>query len=146
MAAMKDASLAYGVSALVVCLNLTVLWVMSGAVRGKTKTTPNAEDARTVVKGSTVAEETPEAVARVLRAHTNTLVNGVPFLLVAQVYVAAGASAEMAWALCGGFAGVRVLYSFFYLAGAQPWRTLSFGIGLLITLAMMVHTAILMLG
>lgn len=146
MAAMKDASLAYGVSTLVLCLNMTVLWVMSGAVRGKTKTTPNTEDARTVAKGSTVAEETPEAVSRVLRAHTNTVVNGVPFLLAAQVYVAAGASAEMAWAFCGGFAAIRVLYSFFYLGGVQPWRTLSFGIGLLITLAMMVHTVILMLG
>ncbi|MCA9635718.1 MAG: MAPEG family protein [Myxococcales bacterium] len=143
---LSDPSKAYAICTLILCLNMTVLWLASGAVRGKTKTTPNPEDAKTVVKGSAVADETPPEVARVLRAHTNTVVNTVPFLFVAQVYVAAGASGEMAWALIGTFTAARVLYSFFYLNGVQPWRTLIFGVGVLATLATMVHATILLLG
>ena len=143
---MDDAKLAYGVSTLVLCLNLTALWFASGVARGRTKTTPNPEDARTVVKGSAVVEADPPAVARALRAHTNTIANTVPFVLVAQVYVGAGASGAMTWALCGGFAGLRVLYSVFYLSGAQPWRTISFVLATALMLGMMGHTAVLLVG
>jgi uncharacterized MAPEG superfamily protein len=141
---MKEAYLAYGATTLLLCLNLTVLWIASGATRVKTKTTQNPEDAQTVSKGAAVVEDNPEAVARVLRAHTNTLVNTVPFLFVGQVYVSAGADATMAWIFMGTFAAARVLYSVCYLGGIQPWRTITFGIGMLATLGMLIHAAVLL--
>ncbi len=143
---MSDAFFAYGVTTLILCLNLTVLWLASGGARVKSKTTHNPEDAKTVSKGSAVAAEDPETVARVLRAHTNTLVNTVPFLFLGQIYVAAGASSTMAWAFFGTFTAARVLYSFCYLKGIQPFRSLTFGIGMLATLGLMVHLAILLMG
>ncbi|MEZ4381015.1 MAG: MAPEG family protein [Nannocystaceae bacterium] len=141
---MKEAYLAYGVTTLVLCLNLTVLWLASGAARVKTKTTLNPEDAQTVSKGAAVVDDNPDAVARVLRAHTNTLVNTVPFLFIGQVYVAAGADATMAWVFMGAFTAARLLYSVCYLGGIQPWRSISFALGVLATLCMLVHAAILL--
>lgn len=143
---MSDAFFAYGVTTLILCLNLTVLWLASGGARVKSKTTHNPEDAKTVSKGSAVAAEDPEAVARVLRAHTNTLVNTVPFLFLGQIYVAAGATSTMAWVFFGTFAAARVLYSVCYLKGIQPFRTMTFGIGVLATLGLMVHLTILLMG
>ncbi|MCA9658646.1 MAG: MAPEG family protein [Myxococcales bacterium] len=142
---MKEAYLAYGVTTLVLCLNLTLLWIASGAARTKTKQTLNPEDAQTVMKGADVVDSDPDAVARVLRAHTNTLANTVPFLFIGQVYVAAGVDAMMAWIFMGTFAAARVLYSVCYLRGIQPWRTVTFGIGMLATLGMLVHAGILLL-
>jgi len=143
---MSDAFFVYGVTTLVHCLNLAVLWGASGVVRVKSKTTHNPEDARTVSKGSAVEPEDPEAVARVIRAHTNTFANTVPFLFLGQVYVDAGASSTMAWIFFGTFAVARVLYSFCYLKGIQPFRTISFAVGLLTTFALMIHLAILLMG
>ena len=94
-AAMTPAFAAYAASLIVVSLNLLGLWVYSGTVRGKTKTTPNTEDAGTVAKGATVVETNPAAVARVLRAHSNAMANIVPFALVGLVYVLTGASSTI---------------------------------------------------
>ena len=58
---------------------------------------------------------------------------------------AAGVDAMMAWIFMGTFAAARVLYSVCYLRGIQPWRTVTFGIGMLATLGMLVHAGILLL-
>src|SRR4051812_6642598 len=97
----------YCLTTAILCLNLLVLWAYSGVTRGRSKTTPNVEDASTVVKGAAISKADPDAVARVLRAHTNTFVNGVPFLLLGLLYVILGASPTMAWILFGGFAFLR---------------------------------------
>ncbi|MCA9659666.1 MAG: MAPEG family protein [Myxococcales bacterium] len=143
---MADASDAYAITTVINCLNMTALWFGSGAVRTLSKTTPNAEDARTMVKDAAVVGEDPPAVARVLRVHANTFANTVPFLLLAQAYVAAGAEATAAWVIFGTFTAARVLYSIVYLRGLQPWRSIAYGAGLLTTLALMVHLAALALG
>ena len=142
---MSDAFFVYGITTLILCLNVTMLWLLSGSVRYKSRTTHNPEDA-SVSRGADVRAEDPEAVARVLRAHTNTFANTVPFLFLGQVYVAAGASATMAWVFLGAFTAARVIYSVCYLGGLQPWRSLSFGVGVLATFGMIVHLAILLLG
>jgi microsomal prostaglandin-E synthase 1 len=116
----------YGLTAAVLCLNLLGLWGYSGVVRTGTKTTPNTEDAVTVAKGAEVVKADPDAVARVLRAHTNAFVNIVPFLALGLLYVLLGASATMAWILFGGFALTRLGHTFAYLGQKQPWRTVMF--------------------
>lgn len=123
----------FAITTVVHWLNITVLWNMSGAVRGKTKTTLNPEDAA-AFKSDLVATE-PEAVARVLRAHRNTTDNTLPFLFVALVLVMAGPSALEAQILLYGFMAARVLYSVCYLGGVQPWRSLMYGLSVLFALA-----------
>jgi prostaglandin-E synthase 1 len=129
---------AFAISVVVNWLNITVLWNMSGAARGKTKTTLNPEDA-VAFKGQLV-EADPPAVARVLRAHRNTIDNTVPFLLVAFVFVSLGPTPLEAQIFLYGFTAARVLYSICYLAGLQPWRTIMYGLSVLLALGVAVDT------
>lgn len=140
---MSGAPFVYAIATVILSLNLMLLWIGSGAVRGRTKTVTNPEDTR-VVRGATVAEGEPPEVARVLRAHHNSLVNTVPFLFVGQLYVAAGVSETMAWIVLGGFAAARVLYSLCYVGGIQPWRSISFAVGVTLTFVMIIHLLVLL--
>ncbi len=133
--ATNPAFLAYAGMIIVLSLNLLVLWGYSGAVRGKSKTTPNPEDAKG--SGAAVVEVEPPEVARVLRAHKNAMANIVPFAFLGIVYVLAGGSSTMAHVLFGVFTFARVAHSFAYLKGKQPWRSIFFGLGALTTLILM---------
>ena len=133
----------YSLCTIVLCLNMLGLWGYSGAVRSKTKTTHNPEDLEAFDKaaaGKVVTADPPE-VARVLRAHTNAVVNILPFLLLGLLYVLNGASARAAWVIFGGFTLARLCHTFVYLRGKQPWRTIFFIIGGLFTLGLMVQVA-----
>jgi prostaglandin-E synthase 1 len=131
--AANPAFVAYAACLLVLSLNMLVLWAYSGSVRGKTKTTPNKEDAG----GSKLVESEPPEVARVLRAHTNAMANIVPFAILGLVYVLAGGSATVAEIVFGVFTVARLGHSFAYVNGKQPWRSLFFGLGGLTTLVLM---------
>jgi|HubBroStandDraft_6_1064221.scaffolds.fasta_scaffold2232754_1 prostaglandin-E synthase 1 len=137
--ATEPAFIIYALSAVVLCLNMLGLWGWSGGVRSKTKTAQNAEDALTIAKGVKIQEEEPPEVARVLRAQRNADVNIMPFLVLGLLYVINGASTRAAWILFGGFTVARVAHTFAYLNGKQPWRTIFFIVGGLITLALMVQ-------
>lgn len=139
MAAMSQAAanpvfFAYAVSTVVLSLNILVLWNMSGGVRNTAKKTMNPEDAKAF--GSTLVEEEPADIARILRVHRNTTDNSVPFLLLGLLLVQLGPSPLEAQIFFYGFAAVRVLYSFCYLKGIQPFRTIFYGLGVLLTLGL----------
>lgn len=127
----------YAITCLVLCANLLFLWAYSGAARNKTKLVINPEDAQTVAKGAGVSESDPAAVARVLRAHRNAEANIYPFLFLGLIYVLIGGEPFPAKILCGVFTAARLIHSVVYLAEAQPYRTISFGIGGLTTLALL---------
>ena|SRR5579863_3385538 len=127
---------AYAITALVLILNLIVLWAMSGGVRAGTKTALNAEDAA-LFKGTHV-ESDPPAVARVLRAHANAAANIYPFLILGLIYVLAGGAYLPAVIIFTVFVLARIAHSVFYLQAAQPWRTISFTVGGVATLALMI--------
>jgi len=125
---------AYAVAILVLSFNLLFLWGYSGGVRGRSKTTPNPEDAgsaRAIVDGD------PPEVARVLRAHKNAMANIVPFAILGLVYVLANGNATAAAVIFGIFTASRVGHSFAYLGAKQPWRSIAFGVGALTTLVLM---------
>ena len=131
------ALLAYSITCLVLSGNLIFLWAYSGAVRGKTKTAINQEDSD--LFGGTLAENDPPAVARVLRAHANAQASICPFLLLGLVFVLNGGSAKMAEVTFGIFTLARIAHSYSYLAGKQPLRTISFILGGLTLIALMVE-------
>lgn len=130
---------AYALTVVVNTLNMTVLWTLSGVARGGTKTTLNPEDAQTILRGAAVVEAEPAAVARVLRVHRNTFDNTIPFLLLAFVFATMRPSALEAQILFGTFTAARLAFSVAYLKGLQPWRSLSYVIGMLVTLALVVE-------
>jgi uncharacterized MAPEG superfamily protein len=126
---------AYAFTAVVLSLNLLFLWAYSGAVRGKTKTSINEEDAS--LRKTALEPVDPPAVARVLRAHANAQAAIYPFLFLGLVFVLAGGSAGFARIVFAVFVAARVIHSIVYLAGKQPWRTLFFIVGGLATLALL---------
>lgn len=130
----NQAFLAFAITAVLLSLNVYVLWAYSSVVRRRTKTTPNPEDTTTVSTGFELAAADPPEVARVLRAHTNSVVNTLPFLVLALTYVLLGAPPAAAWILFGGFTLARLGYSWCYLQAVQPWRSLCYGLGGLFTL------------
>ena len=132
--------IAYAITALVLSLNLIVLWAVSGGVRAGTKTALNAEDA-TMFKATHV-EVDPPAVARVLRAHRNAEANIYVFLILGLIYALAGGAYMPALIIFVVFTLARILHSIFYVRGGQPWRTVSFTVGGVATLALMIALAI----
>jgi prostaglandin-E synthase 1 len=138
----EPAFVAYAITAIVLSLNLIGVWAYSGAVRGKTRTAINPEDAERF-KAPLLEHDHPD-VARVLRAHANAQANIYPFLFLGLVFVLAGGSATSAEIIFGGFTVSRLGHSFAYLAGKQPWRTIFFVLGGVATLALMVSIVMLL--
>lgn len=133
----------YTIACLVLCSNLLFLWAYSGAIRGKTKITLNEEDA--ALFGGTIAELDPPPVARVLRAHGNAQASIYPFLFLGLIFVLAGGGVTAATILFGAFTVARLLHSFCYLKGMQPWRTVFFVVGALATISLMLNIVWLMI-
>ena len=128
----------YALTAALLCLNLMGLWVYSGLTRSGTRTLMNAEDGA-LLKGRSLVERDPPEVARVLRAHANAMANILPFLILGFLYVLLGAGRSGALAYFGIFTVARYVYSVAYVAGLQPWRTVSFIVGLLASIGLIVQ-------
>jgi microsomal prostaglandin-E synthase 1 len=121
---------AYALTVLASCLNLLFLWGYSGFVRSRTKVVINPEDAATVAKGAAVQPVDPPEVARVLRAHANAMAVSVPFLLLAWLFVVAGGAARLGQIMFAVFVVARWAHTIVYLRAKQPWRTISFVVGM----------------
>lgn len=128
--------LIYSATMLLLCLNILGLWAYSGSVRAKKKVTPNHEDVDTVSKNATLVSSDPPEVARVLRAHRNAADNILPFAILGLLFVIWGGSPLLTAIFCGVFVVARLGHSFSYLAEKQPWRTITFVIAGVDTLAM----------
>ena len=133
---------AYAITCVVLCANLLFLWAFSGARRNQCKSTPNQEDAARF--GAALSPQEAEPVARVLRAHRNAEASIYPFLLLGAVFVMAGGSGGTARLLFGVFTAARLLHSYAYLRALQPWRTVSFALGGLVTVALMVDIVLML--
>ncbi len=106
-------------------------------MRGRSKQYVLPED-KIVLKGELSEQEHPDT-RRAQRAHMNALENAVPFFVIGALYVSTGASATGAQVYCYTFLAARVIHSIVYIAGRQPFRTISFTIGALATLGMAFH-------
>jgi uncharacterized MAPEG superfamily protein len=126
---------AYAATALVLSLNLLILWVSSGGVRARGGVAVNPEDGLRF--GAKVAEVDPPSVARYLRAHRNAEATIYPFLLLGMIYVLAGGGAGAAVPIFSVFVVARIAHSIVYLRAMQPWRTIAFASSVLALLALM---------
>jgi prostaglandin-E synthase 1 len=134
----------YALCSSILALNLIVLAGMVGAVRTRTKSFVNPEDAKDKTKPLEAAEH-PD-VARINRAHRNALENIPIFWAIAVIYVLSGASATGAKAYFITFTVARLVHSIVYIKGLQPWRSVSFGIGSLCLAGMIVQIGIAAFG
>ena len=121
--------LAYSITCVVLCINLMMLWVSSGAIRARGGVAINPEDGARY--GVPVLEIDPPNVARLLRAHRNAEATNYPFLLLGLLYVLAGGRAAIAIPIFAVFVVARIVHSIVYLRAMQPWRSIAFAGSLL---------------
>lgn len=110
-------------------------------IRGAAFTNP--EDAA-VFKRAAMANELPQ-VERGARAWRNDLENIPIFFALGGLAIALDSPAMTSAWLYGLFTCARIMHSLTYLAGVQPWRTLSYAVDVLclIGLAVMVMARVL---
>src|SRR5260370_40263984 len=119
---------------IVLCLNLLMLWVSSGAIRAKGGVAINPEDGTRY--GVPVSELDPPSVARVLRAHRNAEATIYPFLLLGLIYVLLGGGLWAAAPIFVLFTAARIAQSMCHLQASQPARTITFPLSLVTRLAL----------
>jgi uncharacterized MAPEG superfamily protein len=116
---------------------MSAISIVQGRARTQAKKFLNPEDARTL-GGESVTEEV-EMVLRGGRAWRNDLENIPIFLILAWIYVAAGLSTTLFIIYCTVFVIARILHTICYLNAVQPLRTISFVVGSLAMLALIIN-------
>ena len=130
----------YALTAIVLSLKMSANSVVQGRARSIAKVFINPEDAP--MFGGTVAAAEVEGVQRAARVWLNDLENIPIFLILALIYAIAGLSTGAFVIYCVGFVIARILHTIFYFNGIQPWRTIAYTAGGIITLALIIHLLI----
>lgn len=137
----------YVFCSVVLSVEMLALGAMTAARRAKVGTFANPEDVKVSPEGAKLSEggEHPE-VARIQRAHRNLLESIPMFFALGLIAVLTGASPMGVQIALIAFTVARVLHAIAYLNGAQPWRTIFFGIGLLSLLGLMIMSVMAVLA
>lgn len=125
-------------SALLV-VKMIVVGHITGITRIRLKAVLNPEDAESFRTGVPPATTEHPAVERGLRAHRNDLEATLPFLAIGYLYLLTNPGQTTATVLFLAFTAFRTLFSVFYFAAFQPWRSLSFLAGEACLLVMLVQ-------
>ncbi|MFJ4453915.1 MAPEG family protein [Pseudomonas sp. NPDC089392] len=117
----------YGLCVVVLFLKMFLVSCYQGYHRLRFLAFTNPEDAA-VFKRAAQAAERPQ-VLRAARVWANDLENIPAFFVLGGLAVALGTPAALGAWLSIVFTVARVLHTWAYLAGVQPWRTLFYGVG-----------------
>lgn len=134
----------YSLCVVALFLKMFALSAYQGFHRIGRRTFVNPEDAE-VFNKPPASEELPQ-VQRAAKAWLNDLENIPIFLGLGTVYVLTGASPMAAAWLFSTFTIVRILYTLVYLLGLQPWRTITYAVGILCLLGMSWNIAVVLYG
>ncbi|UZE21369.1 MAPEG family protein [Pseudomonas sp. B21-056] len=135
---------AYALCVVALFLKMLLISCYQGYVRLRFNAFTNQEDAA-FFKRSAHAEERPEVI-RAMGAWRNDLENIPMFIAMGGLAIALDVPGVLTFWLSVLFTIARFLHTVTYLASWQPWRTVSYGIGILclIGLAGMVTVKVLM--
>lgn len=134
----------FAICSLVLAVKMMILGGSTAAVRARLKVAVNKEDVGN--SGATLSDVEHPEVARYLRAHRNDLENIPMFFAIGLVAILIGASPRGMQICFIVFTLARVTHTVVYLKSLQPWRTLSFAIGNLCTLALGIMSVIRAFG
>lgn len=132
---------AYAATVTVLGLNLIGLANATALTRGQAAEVINPEDKKLNAKAEVVYEGGNDRTARYRRAHRNALENTPWFMITAFVLTLMGTSATVGAALFYPYAAFRILHSFCYVKGIQPFRTISFVMALILQFVVLVLIA-----
>jgi len=119
-------------------LKMGAVGFVTANARRKAKIVLNPEDTK-VNPGSQAANEEAPATLRAKRAHGNDVENIPVFLVLALLFTLTGCSASAGWAYFGVYFAARTLHTICYLNGVQPLRTVTFFVGQLTQLGVMIQ-------
>jgi uncharacterized MAPEG superfamily protein len=128
---------AYLVTVTVLSLNVFGLANATAFTRGQAAEVINPEDKKLNANATVVLEGGNERTQRYRRAHRNALENTPIFMITGLLLVMVGASMTVASALFGVYTVARISHSVCYVKGVQPFRTLSFVLGLTTQITML---------
>jgi uncharacterized membrane protein YecN with MAPEG domain len=127
----------YALTAVVLEFKMAALALVQGRGRLSTGLFVLPEDAK-LFQGQESEAEAP-IVDRAAKAWRNDLENIPIFLILAGIYVMAGLSYKAFCFYCLVFIVMRILHTYTFIRAMQPWRTVTFTIGAVTMLAMMLH-------
>lgn len=127
----------YVATVVVLSLNLIGLANATAITRGKNKEAINPEDARPGSETKIVGLEGSDGTQRHIRAHRNALENIPLFMITGLIFVMLQPSFALAAGIFGVFTVGRIAHSVCYVKGIQPFRTISFVLGLLAQVVML---------
>lgn len=122
---------AYVVTAAILGMNVLLLANSTALTRARNNEVVNPEDTRLNRTATVVYDAGNDRTARFRRAHRNALENIPLFLITGLLLPILGVSLHVAVSLYAVFVVARLAHTVAYVAEVQPWRTLSFGIGAL---------------
>jgi len=128
----------YVVVYLLLALKMAAVGSYTSVLRIRRKVYATPEDY--ALQGMAVRTTRDEDIERVRRAHQNDLENILPFFVVGFLYLLTGPSYAAAAIYLIGYLVARTLHSVFYIASLQPYRTIAFTLGGILTLGMIVQT------
>lgn len=133
---MNSALAVYALCVVVLFFKMFVVSCYQGYYRLRFVAFTNSEDAAVFKRSAQVAER-PE-VARAARVWANDLENIPAFFALCGLAIALETAAGPNVWLSIVFTVARVLHTWAYLAGLQPWRTVFYGIGVICLLGLCV--------
>ena len=133
----------WAVTALVLVVKMVAVGFVTSTLRIRRRVFATPEDY--ALQNMAPIGVADEEVERARRAHRNDLENILPFLVVGFIYALTGPSQTAAAIYFIGFLVARTLHTIFYMRAAQPHRTVAFGAGMVLMLAMLVTTLVRLL-
>ncbi|MFL1544671.1 MAPEG family protein [Pseudomonas sp. O39] len=124
---MNDLLSVYAICVLVLCLKMFAISCYQGFFRIRGLAFTNVEDAALFNRAARSEELAP--VSRAKQAWANDLENIPLFFAVGGLCVALGSAEVVTGWLFGCFTLARVAHTVTYLTGLQPWRTLTYAVG-----------------
>jgi uncharacterized MAPEG superfamily protein len=128
----------YALTTVILFFKMVANSIVQGIGRVNAKAFVTAEDARFFAQASPVPDEAP-IVKRAIMCWRNDLENIPIFLFLGLIYVTLGCWPEGVYIYFTIFVVARILHTFAYLNGMQPWRTIFFTIGMTMCVALSIQ-------
>ena len=132
------------ICAVILWLKMFANSLVQGAYRIRNKSFVRPDDAAYFGKGTEPIQEELPIVQRASACWRNDLENIPMFLILGLGFVRTEGPAGPALIYFGLFTVARIAHTILYLRPTQPWRNLAYQLGTLTTLAMIVHTLVLL--
>ncbi len=133
----------YALITVILFFKMFAISAIQGRARTSTKTFVTPEDARFF--GAAIAPDELPIVKRAAMAWRNDLENIPIFLFLAMIYVTLGCWPTGAFIYFSVFAVARILHTVAYLNSLQPWRTVFFALGAVVSFALSIQILIAVL-